>query len=61
MKISIQIDTAYAAFSDNPYEMQEILKQAENWYGESQSGIRRGDSRKLVDSNGNTVGSVRAY
>jgi len=50
--ITIKINTDNAAFEDNPAELKEILNKALKIV---QSGI---DSRKLMDSNGNSVGNI---
>lgn len=51
MKIVIEFNTENAAFCD-PYEIDRILTQARGKIGDV------GEERKLLDSNGNTVGKV---
>ena len=52
MKVKINFDTGNAAFADNPEEYAYIFRQV-------QEACAHGvDRRRLLDSNGNVVGSV---
>ena len=55
MYIKISIDTSFAAFED-PTELGRILDKAASKLYEPESGL----FEVLTDSNGNTVGNVRA-
>jgi hypothetical protein len=55
MKVTIQFDTDNAAFEDNPYlEVDYTLKQAKS----KMSQMEAGETRRLMDGNGNTVGTI---
>ena len=51
MEVVIKINTDNAAFGDNPQELVDVLEQI-SINGTLESG------GKILDSNGNTVGSV---
>lgn len=55
MKIEITISTDNAAFTDDPGELDRVLRTVAS----KVEGLEPGDSASLRDINGNTVGSVR--
>lgn len=59
-QITVEINTANTAFKDDPLELRRVLEKAEHLIVElsqkSALTCRRGH---LLDSNGNTVGSVQ--
>lgn len=57
-RVVMQIETGNAAFEDNPQELQGVIRQAARKVSDSRK-IERIDS-KLRDTNGNTIGFIKA-
>ena len=65
MKITIEFKTDNAAFDDNSYEIQRVMRLAFDKIryelglpGVLQEDRKRASSPTLMDSNGNSVGTV---